>query len=69
MTTEPSVAIAKLQPAALEIRVLGTLEVIAPGGDAVAIKGRKAPHARGRSRPPRRTGHQRRPTDRRGLRR
>ena len=41
MTTEPRLAIVKDQLAALEIRVLGTLEVIAPGGDTVAIRGPK----------------------------
>ena len=41
VTAELKGAIAKLPPATLEIRVLGPLEVIAPGGDAVAIKGQK----------------------------
>jgi DNA-binding SARP family transcriptional activator len=41
VTIEPRRAIATHNPALLEIRVLGTLEVIAPGGDTVAIRGQK----------------------------
>jgi DNA-binding SARP family transcriptional activator len=41
VTTEPKCAVAKLELATLEIRVLGTLEVIAPSGNAVAINGQK----------------------------
>ena len=41
MTAERRAAIANLHPAGLEIRVLGPLEVITPGGDAVAVNGQK----------------------------